>query len=130
MAATAAAMAELRGWMRGDFMGWKLLPTPWKVSGSPINAATERSADTDQTLPNYRLSITSIQVDLGRHRQSMHRLLRQIFGNIFDKQPSVRRSAGYGTPEIASLLASDPRLRGALPIGDMVAYASRSLDQT
>jgi hypothetical protein len=79
MAATAAAMAELRGWMRGDFMGWKFLPTQWKVSGSPINAATERSADIDQTLLNYRLGITSIQVDLGRRRQSMHCLLRQLF---------------------------------------------------
>jgi hypothetical protein len=73
-------------------MGWKLLPTQWKVSGSPINAATERSADTDQNLLNYRLGITSIQVDLGQHRQSTHCLLRQIFGNIFDKQPSVEEA--------------------------------------
>jgi hypothetical protein len=73
-------MAELRGWMRGDFIGWKLLPTQWNVSGSPINAATERSADIDQNLLNYRLGITSIHVDLGRRRQSMHCLPRQVLG--------------------------------------------------
>jgi hypothetical protein len=54
-AAAATAMAELRGWMRGDFMSWKLLPTQWKNLGSPINAATECSADTDQNLLKYRL---------------------------------------------------------------------------
>jgi hypothetical protein len=80
MAAAAAAMAELREWMRGDFMGWELLPTRWRDLGSPINAATECFSDAYPNLLNYRLGITSIQVDLGRHRQSTHCLLRQILG--------------------------------------------------
>src|ERR1700722_9487055 len=66
MAGGAAAMAELRpGWARRDFMGWKLLPTQWRDLGSPINAATECSVDTDQNLLKYRFGITSIQLDLG-----------------------------------------------------------------
>jgi hypothetical protein len=96
--------ARLWGWIGGGGAGDKR-----RHSQSEQDAAAECFADTNQNLLNYRLGTTSIQVDPGRHRQSTHGLLRQIFGNFLEKQPSVRRSAVYGT-----LLASNPRLRGAL----------------
>jgi hypothetical protein len=79
-------------------MGWKLLPTQSKDLGSPINAATECFADTDQDLLRYRLGIT---FNAGRSEiaKPVYWLVVRAFG-------------------------------GALPIGDMVAYASRCLDQT